>query len=193
MGLGAGNRNLERRSRATSSVLWGITAWCLLGTACARTPLTAIVGDSIGLANCCSTVGPSDYLVPSVNLAVNGNQIARVTALLPSVKAERIYVHVGVNDIWRDNPHAERDLSALLAAIRAHPALFVVDEIGPLRYDHRTPAREALRARMNRQLRAFKAPHVRVVPFVATSLPDGLHPDNEGYAQQMPVVVAAFR
>ena len=153
----------------------------------------AILGDSIAHGTCCSTEGPADYFANPVNMAVDGNQIARVTALLPEVHAKRVFLHVGVNDVGRDNPNTERDWAALLAAIKARPQTkFVVVEIGPMNPGVSTPQRDARRDRLNARLRALKARNVTVLPFVATSLFDGLHPDDVGYRQQMPLVVRAF-
>ena len=152
-----------------------------------------ILGDSIAHGTCCSTEGPADYFIHPVNLAVDGNQIARVTALLPEVHAKRVFLHVGVNDVGRDNPNTERDWAALLAAMKARSQTkFVVVEIGPMNPGVSTPQRDARRDRLNARLRALKARNVTVLPFVATSLFDGLHPDDVGYRQQMPLVVRAF-
>lgn len=172
----------------------GLAALIALSACTRAETATTVLGDSIARGTCCSTVGPADYLAPAANLAVDGNQIARVAALLPKVKADRIFLHVGVNDVGRDNPNTERDWVELLAAIKARAQTrFVVVEIGPMNPRVATPARNALRDRLNTRLRALDAPHVTVLPFVATSLPDGLHPDNDGYRQMMPGVVAAFK
>ena len=175
-------------------VLWLLLAFASLTNASPQTDrYTVILGDSIARGWCCSVFGPEHYLPDAFNLAIDGNTIGPVTGMIAGLPPGRVYIHVGVNDIMRDNPKAQIHLDRLLQAIRKRSdVFFVVDQIGPLRPDYSTDEREAMRFRMNMQLRLARAPNLRVLPFVATSFIDGCHPNDRGYAQQMPAVLAAF-
>jgi len=154
-----------------------------------------ILGDSIARADCCSTIGPSDYLPEFQNLAVDGNTIVPVTRLIRHLSPGRAWVHVGINDVMLSNPHAERDMAQMLSVMgHRKDVCFVVDELGPMDPISFSPAREAVRLRLNAQLEAAAVPNVFVTPFVVTSFYQGEppHPDNTGYAQQMPLVIVAL-
>jgi hypothetical protein len=168
----------------------------LSATAAFGQVVTSIAGDSIAKADTCSTTGPSDYLAPANNLAIDGNVIYHVTALIHHLPPGRAWVHVGINDVMLSNRQAEKDLAQMLNTMSHRKDIFfVVDTLGQMAPISLSPAREAVRLRMNAQLLAFNAANVFVLPYnidPATETCDWVHPNNLGYAKHMPLVLTTF-